>query len=335
MRRISGFLVFLAAVVAGGWWYLSAPMVDVARPTRGPAVEAVYATGVVEPVSWAKVTPKVAGRLVELCQCEGTEVTRGTVLARMDDAAERARLNELIARASFLEKEVERYSSLVAHRNASLQTLERTISEHGQAIAAVAVARERLEDMTLRAPLDGVVLRRDGEVGEVVEPGAVLFWIGQPEPLWVETMVDEEDIPRLRLGQRVLIKADAFPGRALEGSVERITPIGDPVNKNFRIYVRLPDGTPLMIGMTAEVNIVVATVDNALLVPAEAVRRGRVVVFDNGRGRVRAVETGITGDRLVEIKAGLADDDVVILAPPADLADGGRVRTRAAAGAER
>jgi hypothetical protein len=79
MRALK-FIVFLIVVAGGaaaGWWWWRVPEVRLAAATRGPAVQAVYATGVVEPVSWAKVTPLARGRIKEMCpSCEGAAVKR-------------------------------------------------------------------------------------------------------------------------------------------------------------------------------------------------------------------------------------------------------------------
>jgi RND family efflux transporter MFP subunit len=326
---IAGIVALAVAGAAGFYvWQRAVPVVETAQPARGPAVHAVYATGVVEPVVWAKVAPLVRGRIVETCKCEGRAVAKGDFLARLDDAELKALLAELSARAEFLRLEVERQRQLVQSRVVSPQAFERATSEYGQSQAAVGAARERLSQLTLRAPIDGIVLRSDGEVGEVVATENVLFWVGKPKPLWVVGEVDEEDIPFVSVGQKVLIKADAFAGRTLAGEVAQITPKGDPINKNFRVRIALPDDTPLLIGMTVEANIVVASRDDALLVPAGAVSAGRVWVVEDGRARSRAVTTGIAGRDRVEIRDGLAGTETIIAEPPAGLADGARVRIR-------
>jgi RND family efflux transporter MFP subunit len=321
-------LILLLAVAAGaaGYWWLSPPVVDSVRPTRGSAVEAVYATGVVEPVTWAKVTTVVRGRIVDLCKCEGEWVRRGHFLARLDDDEPRARLAEIEARSRFLERDVARYAKLFENRTISLQTYERVKSQYDELAATIAALRERVADYTVRAPMDGLVLRQDGEIGEVAEPGDILFWVGQPLPLWIVADIDEEDIPRVRVGQAVLIKADAFPGQALAGTVKEITPKGDPVTKSFRARIGLPDDTPLRIGMTTEVNVIIRKEEGALLVPADAVVDGRVFVLGEGRVHERHPVFGIFGSASVQVLSGLDEKDAVVVAPPAGLADGARVR---------
>lgn len=331
MRRfllILGVIAGVAATVAAVDYY-SLPLVRVGTPVRGPAVEAVYATGVVEPVTWAQVTPMVRGRIIEMCRCEGQWQKKGDVLARLDDESQRARLAELEARARFLKQDVERYQTLLKNRDISLQTFQRVSSQYDEVQSIIAAERKMLDEYVLRAPIDGQVLRRDFELGEIVGEGDVLFWVGKPQPLWIVAEVDEEDIPRVKPGASALIKVDAFPDEVLEGTLQRITPKGDPVNKTFRVYIALSERSPLRIGMTAEVNLVTRGVDNALLLPATAIRDDRVFVVVDSRVQERAIRRGITGQRMVQIIDGVNDGERVVLDPPAGLADGGRIRIAA------
>lgn len=323
-----GLALTAGALAYGGYRWHAGPEVATALPERGPAVQAVYATGTVEPVEWAKVEPLVTGRIVEICACEGRSVAAGEELARLDDAEARARLAELEAHSSFLASEVDRTRTLLQKRFVSPQLHEQTTSQHQQSLAAVAAAKERLGHYVLRAPLDGTVLRKDGEIGEVVGPGDIVFWVGRLKPLWIVTEVDEEDIPRVALGQRALIRADAFPGSDLPGTVARVTPKGDPVNKSYRVRVALPDDTPLLIGMTTEVNIVVREEKDALLVPVAALAGDRVWLVEDGRAVARHVEPGVIGARMAEVRAGLDGEEAIILEPPAGLREGDRVRAR-------
>ena len=230
-RRLAiavALILALGISAAAGYVHFAVPRVAVTAPVRGPAVEAIYATGVVEPVIWAKVTPMLRGRIMELCKCEGVTIGEGDVLARLDDAEERARVAELEARAEFLEGDMRRYARLLEGNHVSAQTYQRASSAYAEIRAVIAAERSRLNDFTIRAPIAGQVLRRDGEVGEIVDSDDVLFWVGEPKPLWIVAEVDEEDIARVRIGQRALIKADAFPSQVLDGTVETITPKGDP-----------------------------------------------------------------------------------------------------------
>lgn len=321
-----GLPLILVVFAYAAWLWRAGPSVATARPEIGMAVQAVYATGTVEPVNWAQVEPLVTARIVDICACEGRQVAADEPLARLDDAEAQAELAALEAQRGFLAAEVSRTRSLLEKRFVSPQIHEQTTSEYQQAVAAVAAAKERLDRYVLRAPIDGMVLRKDGELGEVVGPGDILFWVGRQRPLWIVTEVDEEDIPLVETGQTALIRADAFPGRDLPGTVARVTPKGDPINKSYRVRVTLPDDTPLLIGMTTEVNIVVRETPDAILVPASALDGDRVWLAEDGRAVSRPVESGVVGAEKAEIRAGLAGGEEVISDPPSGLQPGDRIR---------
>lgn len=325
LSRLLILLVLLLAAAAAFWHFSRPPEVALVSPKHGEAAEIVYATGIVEPRTWAKVTPLLRERIIELCNCEGEAVERGAVLARLDSRQPEATLAELRARQKFTASDYDRVAALVERRVASDQALDRARSERGQIEALIAGQVTRLESYVLRAPVSGVVLRQDGEVGEVAEPGTVLFWVGEPKPLRVEAEVNEEDIPRVAVGQRAVLKADAFPDQVLEAKVDAITPKGDPVAKTYRIHLALPDDTPLRIGMTVEVNVIVRVSSGALLVPTTVLRGGSLFVVEGGVARRRDVKVGIRGTGHTQIQEGLVETDRVIAPFPDDLTDGAKV----------
>lgn len=327
-RHILFSVAVLAAAAAGGYWYQQGgllPHVTLVEVTRGPAAQIVYATGTVEPVNWARVAPVTQGRVMAILARDGQAVTTGQPLAQLDDREARARLGELEARDRFWRDEVARTSALQERGFATREARERAQMEYLALQAAIAAARQRLADLTVVSPMEGIVLRQDGEIGEVADQRTTLFWIGQPTPLRITAEIDEEEIPSVQTGHVVLIKADAFPGETQHGAIGEITPRGDPVNRSFRVRVVLPDDTRLRIGMTTELNVVVRENRNALLVPAGAIVAGHVLVVEDGVARRRAVRTGIQGRQMTEIVQGLRLGERVIAAP-GNLAEGSRVR---------
>lgn len=322
---LAGLAVVAAAVLVYFLVFSSGVSVTAERPSRGTAVEAVYATGAVEPVHWAKVAPVLTGRIVAINARDNRPVKKGDVLARLDDREARAKLAELQARVGFLSRELQRLYSLYERKVVTEKSYHQTISDHAAAVAAVAAAQQRLKDFTLVSPLDGTVLRQDGNIGEVVKAGDVIFWVGRAKPLRVTAEVDEEDIVQVKPGQLVWVKADAFPRRPFRARVAEITPKGDPVNKVYRVRIRLDDKTPLKIGMTAEVNIETRRKTNALLVPVEALDGDTVWIVRDGRARRRPVTVGMRGTEQAEILKGIDDTAWVIVRPPKGLAHGQRV----------
>lgn len=323
---IAAAIVVLLALAVFWGLFGRGPQVSSVAATRGTAVEIVYATGGVEPVRWAKVASVIRDRIVDICDCEGKTVAKGDVLVRLDDREVQAQLQDLKAREDFLQREMSRVSELVTRGSATTQAYERASMDMRQVQAQINVQVEKINDYIITAPMDGVVLRRDGEIGEIAEVGQILFRVGVPKPLQVVAEVNEEDIPRVALEQTVLFRTDAFPDRRLEGKVREITPMGDVAAKTYRIKVALPDDTPLKPGMSVEANIVTREKPNALLIPADALQGNAIFVLDGGSARKREVTIGIRGTRSVEVLSGLTDGERVASPAATELKDGARVR---------
>ena len=332
--RFLPIILLLGGLGAGVliWRFAFAPVeIAAVHPVRGKAAEVVYATGAVEPEKWAKVIALQRKRIVALCDCEGKPVARGDALGQLDDNEERALLRELAARRVRIQGDVERTRGLVARAAATQTALDQLVTQLSEYDARIAAQEDRIANLVLRAPMDGVVLRKDGQVGEIASTGVndVLFWVGQPKPLRVVADVNEEDIPRVRKGQAVLVRSEGFKDAPLAASVGEITPKGDPATKTFRVYLALPDDSPLKIGMSIEANIVTREKDQALLLPAEAIKADAVFRLVDGRLLRTPVKLGIRGARMVEIVEGITERDLVASPIETAFRDGLRVRMRA------
>ena len=306
--------------------FLQPPTVLVATPTRGLAVEAVYATGTVEPIRYARVGTKVSGRLTEVVAREGAPVEAGQVLAVIDAREEISRVQELSARLQLAASELERTRTLRRAGHVSAAVLDQMETAHAAALAALKGAQARLDEHFITAPVAGTILRSENQlkIGDMAQPGQVLFMVGDATALQIDAEVDEEDILKVADGQEALIRADAFDQQVLRGTVSGITPHGDPIARTYRVYIALPDDTPLVSGMTTEINIVVRREENALLVPLSAITGGAVWVVEDGRTQLRPVTLG--GNMEAEILTGLSEDDIIVVNSAAGIAEGRRVR---------
>lgn len=326
--------IVLAAAAGLLWWRQGPVAVSVVAPTRGPAVDAIYATGIVEPTVMLPIAPRVAGRLVELNADEGSQVRKGQVLARLDDADLAGTVEELEARARFAQSQHARSEDLVRQGFMSKAELDRTRADLEAASAAVRRARAQRGYMALTTPADGLVIRRDGERGQFIPAGQAVFFLSCCAPLRVTAEVDEEDIARVRVGQKVVLHADALPGEVLDGKVAEVTPKGDPVARSYRVRITLADPSRVRVGMTVDANLIVAERPDALLVAATAVQGNAVWTVVDGRARKRPVRVGVTGSDRTEILEGLSPDARIIDAPPAELREGHAVRTPAKSGSK-
>ena len=306
--------------------FFNPPAVTTGEVFIAPVSEAVYGTGTVEPERWAKVIPLQRRRLLELCRCEGQAVKAGQVLAKQDDAEEQSALDELQIKQAQLDRDLKRARDSRKKNEISKSELEQQESNFDQAESRIASQKSRIDGLVLRAPLDGMVLRRDGEVGEIVGPTDVLFWVGAPFPKQVVAEINEEEITKISIGQKAYLRTEAFAGKQLHAVVSQITPKGDSTRQTFRTYLRLPDESPLRTGMTVEVNIVFREKQAATLVPVEAVLNNAVQIVRDRKVERVPVTVGIRGSRNVEVTGDVPRGAIVLSPGRADLADGSWVK---------
>ncbi len=333
---LSVTVLIILALTWSAWMYFQPIAVKAVLPTRGPAIEAVYATGVIEAIDHARFGSTVAGRVTEVLVDEGDAVRKNDVVARLDDSQAVARLRDAKARLTMAEADVSRDQTLMNRGVLAIQTLERAQKERDQAAAALDLHARQLEDYVVLSPLSGTMMKRHVEPGETVAANAVLFEIDSTARKRIAAEVDERDIAGVRLGASIAAHADGFPDEVFEAKVTNIRRQGDSGSRTFRVEADLTPDTKLMIGMTADVDIVVAERENALLLPASAVAHGAsvggrpgapyVFVVEAGRARRVNVKTGAVGAAKIEIASGLSGEDAVVIEPFDRLADGKPVR---------
>lgn len=321
-----GLLLFLAT--AGIiLWQQHALSVEAVYPVRGPAIYAVYATGTVEATVMMPIAPRTTARLITLESDEGNNVKKGQLLAQLEDNDLQKSIEQLQAREIYARSIYTRNRQLSEKNYVSKDELERAKSEWQAAKASVQKVEAEAGYLKLVAPADGKIISRDGEIGQLIPVNQPVFWISCCAPLRISTEVDEEDIAKVEAGQKVLIRADAFPDQTFYGKVQSITPKGNPIARSYRVRVEFTGEVPLQIGMTAETNIIINERKNALLLPVTAVENNTIWVIENNRLRQQPVTLGIKGLEQVEITDGLTDNDLIVLKPNNQLRKGKKVRS--------
>lgn len=205
-----------------------------------------------------------------------------------------------------------------------------------QGTANVQIARDALSHAVLRAPFAGVILTTGIEEGEVTAPGAPVVTLADTSSLHVDAELDESDLGRVQVGMRAELALDAFPGQRFAGSLTEIAPsVTRDIRGNRAIAIRVglePDPR-LRVGMSADVDVIVATRDNVLWVPPNAViGRGTdraVLAVVNGIARRRSIGVGVSTWEAVEVTRGVNEGDrVIVTLSTADLGDGSNVTVR-------
>jgi RND family efflux transporter MFP subunit len=210
-----------------------------------------------------------------------------------------------------------------------------------QAEEAVTLALQELQYTQIEAPVDGVVSKKQVEVGQSISPNVTLLQLAATDALYFEASVPELQATSLRAGQKVDLRVDALKGdqgslysnskaQAIEASVERVVPVVDQQTRSFTVRVTVPQHASLMPGMFARGSVIVARHEKAISVPRDTlVEKGggqTVFVVEDGVARARPVSTGVVDGNAVQIIKGLAVGDQVVTAGQQTLADGDQVR---------
>lgn len=329
-KKIIFSAIFLLCFAAGALAprFLMGQKVDTVLPHTGEAIEVIYATGTVEPTIMVPIAPKNAGHLTELAASEGQTVKKGEILAQLENTEQQAVITDLTVQLKFAEDDFNRKRQLYNAKSISRDIFEKAQSSLESLKAQLEKAEAQAAYTTLIAPADGLIIKRDGQIGELIGSGQPIFYISCCAPLRITAEVDEEDIPQVKKGQKVLIQTDAYPNTVFHGEITSITPKGDPVSRSYRVRLSFDDNEGrLMIGMTTETNIITKKSENALLIPISALSNdNRVIQVVNNIAKYQKVETGIQGTDTIEIVSGLSKESTVISKYDTNIKDGQKVR---------
>jgi RND family efflux transporter MFP subunit len=306
----------------------------------GPAI-----SGTLEPKVDAKLRAEISGAVERTFADEGMKMRRGALLARIDDSAVRdaylsAKSAVRTAEAALknAQRNAERASRLAKAGALPERDLETALWNATNADGALADARARLasaekqlDHTQVRATIDGVVSERQVAAGDVVQVGSAMFTLVDLRTLRLEATVPVEELGRLRQGSPVEFGVSGFD-RQFTGRIERVNPAVDPATRQVRIYVNVPNPEQsLVAGLFAE-GRVATDARRAVAVPLSAVdRRGTAPVIHRVKGGkvgVVSVQLGVSDEaaELVEVSAGLAQGDTVLLGSAQGVTPGTAVR---------
>lgn len=298
MKKIILTVILLAVIAASGYWWLrnrNGSEVTYRKDviTRGDLVVAISATGTLNAVTTVTVGSQVSGTIAKLYADYNSEVKEGQLLAQLDPTFLQASVNEQKANvdratAQFNEakRNYDRTTELSsrglvsqADLDAATTSLESGKASLRQAEASLDRAQVNLRYATIRAPISGVVISRNVDVGQTVAASLqapTLFTIAEDlSRMQVQASIDEADIGTVKVAQRVTFRVDSYPEEEFEGAVSQIR-LAPVVSQNVVTYSVIIDvANPeqkLMPGMTATVSVETARRDNVLLAPLQALR---------------------------------------------------------------
>lgn len=320
-------------------------------PAReGEATRNVVLTATLRGSSEAVLHARSGGYLAAWHKTIGDKVRKGDLLASIEAPEQEQELAQLRAareqiqvRLTLARQTLERWEALRQLDSVAQQDLDEKRSAVAQAEADLAAAEanlRRLEQMKafrrIVAPFDGIITRRNVDVGDLVSAnGKELFSLVRTDPLQVSVWVPQVYASEIHQGQAVEIRVPELRGQRLRAKVAHLAGALDPLTRTRQVDIVLPnpDGG-LIPGAYAEVALKLASGPPAVLVPTGVLQTGkdgpRVFVVDtDNRVSIRTVEVGRDLGRDIEILAGIAAGEVLVISPSDLLVDGEVVIPRA------
>jgi len=341
-------LLLVAAAAVGGWaWHRNGRVPEVETGLvrlvgSGDTGAILSASGYILPDRKADVSSRMFGTLEWVGIEVGSKVKKGDVIGRIANADIAAQVEETKASLADAEREHQRWKAVIEKGLEPKEKLDRAETQLQVARARVKQSEASLEYTLIRAPFDGVVVKRTAQAGENIGPaggvatGGSLCTLVDRDSLEMVADVNETNISKVKAGQKAEVTAEARPDRKYKGEVRQIVPTADRTKGIVQVKIRLhnPDDA-LLPEMAARASFLregtEAGAPRRLLAPKGAVRDrgGRKVVFilESGRARMQPVETGAEGEDGTEILKGLQGGEDVVTGG-AIVEDGTEVRIK-------
>ena len=341
-------LAVAAIIAAAGWWTLRPAEVGVLTVRPEPVEIVLSVVGRVRPQQLVDVRSRNPGQIIRMLHDEGDVVAAGDSLAIVRSTIEQAQGKAEAARVKAAQAELERARLLfertqaLARRGFATQAaLEEARAARLSAEAALAAASatrraaaERVGEFTIRAPIDGVVLVRPVDDGQLVSPETTLFQMGSDDAVELRAEADEAYADALRPGMKARAALTGSQ-EIFAASITEVSPRVDPVTGGRAIRLEASGARQLPAGRSVDITIIVDRRQAGIVIPRQAVIRATTapsvhVVDAQDIVRERSIALADWPSRDAIVESGLADGDRVVI-DPSETAPSTRVRPRPAA----
>ena len=303
----------------------TAPSVSVQQVfVKAVPQEATY-TSTIQPYIKNNIVPQTAGRITKINVEIGDKVRKGQVLAEID----KTQLHQAQLQLSNAEVELGRLKALYEAGGLSKSDLDAVELQYNVAKTQV---QNLVENTTLLSPIEGVITARNYDVGDMYAMAAPIFTVEQIKPVKLLVAISESDYSKVKKGDGVSIKAEAFPDLTFDGKVERIYPTIDPATRTFTAEVVVPNNfSTLRPGMFVRVTVNFGT-NNSVVIPDVAVvkqqgsgERFVYILNEDGTVSYKKIVLGRRMGAEYEVLEGIADGATVVTGGQIRLKDGIKV----------
>lgn len=304
-----------------------------ARPTLWQTQLA--AVGTLHAIDGADLSSEVVGIVTKIGFTPGQDVKAGTLLVQLRDDSDRATLAANRASAEMASRTYKRYAELIKTNAISQSNYDQALASMLSTKAAVEAQAAVVDKKAIRAPFDGRVGIRKVDVGQYVGAGTTVVTLQRLNPIYADFQIAQQQVSNVKVGDRVELTTDAFPGRVFTGTVKAADPVVDTSTRTVRVRAEVANPDKLLLpGMFANVTIDIGSPQRPLTLPQTAITYntyGNLVFVTqmskaDGKEQLvaqqRFVTTGETRGDQVIILSGVTQADEVVSAGANKLKNG-------------
>lgn len=273
--------------------------------------ESIVASGLMASSEEAKLSFKIGGIVQSIFVKEGQKVRKGQVLASLNMTEIDAQVSQAKYSVEKAERDFKRVESMFKDTAATLEQMQNATTGFDVARQNLQIAQFNRSYAQITSPIEGTVIKKMANEGELTGPGTpILYLTSNRQSDWVVRIgVSDKDWARLKVGDKATVTLDAYPAETFTGSVTKLAPAADPMNKLYEIEVRIgSNGKRFASGLFAKVELKPVQNRSYTMVPIEAIVEGNgkdafVYVLDDSRKKVKRIP----------IQIGFVDGDKVLV----------------------
>jgi RND family efflux transporter MFP subunit len=323
--------------------------VQVQKVIRGVFCDSLSYKGTVLPWKKAAIGPDASGRIFKIYKKQGDMVKKGELIAELDTTTLKLQLNQAeaglaVANASYKDAKLnyKRMKALYEKEAISKMqfekaelNLESADTQRKSAEATKNMLKHTLSKSYMRAPFNGIITSKNMEEEDMINPNmgrsSGVLTLMDLKKVKISLNIASEDIEKIKIGQHCKINVSSLQDEVFEGEVYSKNLAADPRSKTFKVEVKVKNPEiKIKAGVFADVQIEIFRKENILLVPVSAIlyenNESYVVLFNNGKAKMKNVKTGVSNESIVEITEGLSEGQVVVYNGNYDLKEGALIK---------
>ncbi|NUM30990.1 MAG: efflux RND transporter periplasmic adaptor subunit [Bacteroidetes bacterium] len=289
----------------------------------------VSATGTLIANEEAILTPEISGKVVFLNMKEGKKVSKGELLVKINDTEYRAQLSKIELQIKINEEKLNRQKQLLSIKGISQEDFDITLNMYNSSKADLEFINAQIAKTEIRAPFSGIIGLRYISEGSYVSPTSRIASIQQLNPIKIDFSIPEKYVEIVKVGDIIQFNVEGSNIKH-NARVYAIEPKVDLNTRTLQLRAIAENNNNLLPGSFAKIDLPLAKIENALMIPTEAiipVLKGKTVfAYRNGKAEQIKVETGIRTDTKIQIVSGLQIGDSIITTGIMQLRNGSPVK---------